>query len=72
MFQINFLSFVSVDNVTMDLRTLMQSKDKAVNGLTTGVEFLFKKNNVRAVIVLSYENIHCFSILSGQVCKRFR
>jgi len=30
----------------MDFTKLMKSKDKAVTGLTSGIEFLFKKNNV--------------------------
>jgi dihydrolipoamide dehydrogenase len=30
----------------MDFGQLMNSKDKAVTGLTSGIEFLFKKNNV--------------------------
>ena len=30
----------------MDFPKLMQSKDKAVSGLTSGIEFLFKKNGV--------------------------
>lgn len=37
------------DNVKLDLGTMMKSKDKSVNGLTSGIEFLFKKNNVKYV-----------------------
>jgi len=40
---------VVFDNVKVDLPTMMKSKDKAVNGLTSGIEFLFKKNNVKYV-----------------------
>jgi len=32
--------------VTMDFPKLMKSKDKSVTGLTSGIEFLFKKNKV--------------------------
>jgi len=32
--------------VTMDFPKLMESKDKAVTGLTSGIEYLFKKNKV--------------------------
>ena len=32
--------------VTVDYPQLMKSKDKAVSGLTSGIEYLFKKNNV--------------------------
>jgi hypothetical protein len=38
---------MTVDNVKLDLPTMMKSKEKAVNGLTSGIEFLFKKNGVR-------------------------
>ena len=34
------------DNVSMDFGQLMKSKEKAVGGLTSGIEFLFKKNKV--------------------------
>ena len=34
------------DNVTMDFDKLMDSKVKAVTGLTSGIEYLFKKNGV--------------------------
>ena len=30
----------------MDFGQLMKSKEKAVKGLTSGIEFLLKKNNV--------------------------
>jgi dihydrolipoamide dehydrogenase len=33
-------------DVTMDFPKLMKSKDKAVVGLTSGIEYLFKKNGV--------------------------
>jgi dihydrolipoamide dehydrogenase len=35
-----------VKEITMDFPKLMKSKDKAVVGLTSGIEFLFKKNGV--------------------------
>eukprot|EP01062_Namystynia_karyoxenos_P062386 TRINITY_DN55281_c0_g1_i1.p1 TRINITY_DN55281_c0_g1~~TRINITY_DN55281_c0_g1_i1.p1 ORF type:complete len:505 (+),score=204.82 TRINITY_DN55281_c0_g1_i1:85-1515(+) len=34
------------ENCTMDHGKLMEAKDKAVKGLTAGIEFLFKKNKV--------------------------
>ena len=37
---------VNVENVSLDLATMMKAKDKAVTGLTKGVESLFKKNGV--------------------------
>lgn len=43
----NFSSYgVEVDNVRFVLEKMMQQKDKAVNGLTSGIEGLFKKNKV--------------------------
>lgn len=43
----NFSSYgVEVDNVRFVLDKMMQQKDKAVNGLTSGIEGLFKKNKV--------------------------
>lgn len=35
-----------VDNVQIDIKKMMAQKDKAVTGLTKGVEGLFKKNKV--------------------------
>ena len=37
---------VSVDGVHMDVGKMMAQKDKAVVGLTKGIEGLFKKNKV--------------------------
>jgi len=37
------------DNVKLDLGAMMKSKEKAVTGLTSGIEFLFKKNKVNYV-----------------------
>lgn len=37
---------VTVENVKMDISKMMAQKDKAVKGLTAGVEGLFKKNKV--------------------------
>jgi len=37
---------IEADNLTMNFPQLMKSKDKAVTGLTSGIEFLFKKNKV--------------------------
>ena len=37
---------INTGEVTMDFGQLMKSKDKAVTGLTSGIEFLFKKNGV--------------------------
>jgi len=36
-------------NVKLDLGAMMKSKERSVNGLTSGIEFLFKKNNVKYV-----------------------
>lgn len=46
----NFKSHgIVVDNVSVDLKAMMQQKDKAVDGLTKGIEGLFKKNKVEYV-----------------------
>jgi dihydrolipoamide dehydrogenase len=37
---------VKVSGVEIDIPTMMKAKDKAVTGLTSGIEFLFKKNKV--------------------------
>lgn len=37
---------IVVDNVSVDLDKMQKSKNKTVEGLTGGIEFLFKKNNV--------------------------
>ncbi len=37
---------IVVKDVSMDFGQLMKQKDKAVKGLTGGIEFLFKKNKV--------------------------
>jgi dihydrolipoamide dehydrogenase len=40
---------IEVGDVKLNLQQMMKSKDTAVSGLTKGVEFLFKKNNVEYV-----------------------
>lgn len=40
---------IEVGDVKLNLAQLMKSKDTAVSGLTKGVEFLFKKNNVEYI-----------------------
>ena len=40
---------IEVGDVKLNLAQLMKSKDTAVTGLTKGVEFLFKKNNVEYI-----------------------
>ncbi|TGO29585.1 hypothetical protein BPAE_0013g00370 [Botrytis paeoniae] len=40
---------IEVGDVKLNLQQMMKSKDTAVAGLTKGVEFLFKKNNVKYV-----------------------
>lgn len=40
---------VKVENVTLDLPAMMKNKEKAVIGLTQGIEGLFKKNGVTYV-----------------------
>lgn len=40
---------IEVGDVKLNLEQLMKSKDTAVAGLTKGVEFLFKKNNVEYI-----------------------
>ncbi len=36
--------------VSLDLKTMMKSKESSVNGLTQGIEYLFKKNKVDHII----------------------
>jgi len=40
---------INVEGVSIDLPTMMAQKDKAVAGLTSGIEGLFKKNKVTYV-----------------------
>ncbi len=40
---------ISVDGVTLDLKTMLGRKDKVVDGLTKGIAFLFKKNKVAEI-----------------------
>ena len=40
---------IEVGDVKLNLQQMMKSKETAVTGLTKGVEFLFKKNNVEYV-----------------------
>lgn len=45
--QHDFKNFgINVENVSMDFGVLMKSKEKAVVGLTGGIEYLMKKNSV--------------------------
>ena len=37
---------ITMDNLKVDLKVLMANKNKAVKGLTGGIEGLFKKNKV--------------------------
>jgi pyruvate/2-oxoglutarate dehydrogenase complex dihydrolipoamide dehydrogenase (E3) component len=37
------------ENITLNLEKMMKAKDTSVTGLTKGIEFLFKKNNVEYV-----------------------
>ncbi len=43
---------VLVDGVSIDIDKMMQQKLKAVDGLTKGIEGLFKKNKVHRLLVL--------------------
>ncbi|RFU31975.1 hypothetical protein B7463_g4355, partial [Scytalidium lignicola] len=40
---------IDVGDVTLNLANMMKAKDTAVTGLTKGIEFLFKKNNVEYI-----------------------
>lgn len=40
---------IEVDGVNINLEQMMKAKDTSVTGLTKGVEFLFKKNNVEYI-----------------------
>ena len=41
-----FVVVGTVEGVSYDLKKMMQGKTKAVKGLTSGIEFLLKKNKV--------------------------
>ena len=41
---------VKVSGLELDLKQMLKSKDEVVSGLTSGIEFLFKKNKVDYVI----------------------
>ena len=45
----DFAGFGIKATVELDLPTMMASKEKTVDGLTQGIEFLFKKNNVEYI-----------------------
>jgi len=45
--QNNFMDMGLVGDISFDLKKMMLAKEKTVNGLTSGIEFLFKKNNVK-------------------------
>lgn len=48
----NFKEYgVEVSNVKMVLPQMMKQKDKAVEGLTSGIEGLFKKNKVNGLLL---------------------
>lgn len=60
---------VEVDNVRFVLDKMMAQKDKAVNGLTSGIEGLFKKNKVRLAhtckwftLNLQTCSVHCLTV----------
>ena len=37
---------IEIEKINLNLKKMMQNKDQAVNTLTKGIEFLFKKNKV--------------------------
>jgi hypothetical protein len=53
--------------VEMDLEGLMKYKDRAVGGLTSGVESLLKKNKVSSLFFL-YTLFLCYPIISILYC----
>jgi dihydrolipoamide dehydrogenase len=55
---------VMADNVTLDLGKMMAQKAKSVEGLTKGIEGLFKKNKVRLSLPIRHMQAP-FSVLSG-------
>ena len=44
--QNDFIDMGLIGDISYDLRKMMSAKEKTVKGLTSGIEFLFKKNNV--------------------------
>ena len=48
--QKNFAGMGLTGDVSFDLKTMMEAKEKTVNGLTSGVDFLFKKNKVERLL----------------------
>jgi dihydrolipoamide dehydrogenase len=41
---------IKVKEVELDLQAMLKKKDEVVKGLTTGIEFLFKKNKIEYII----------------------
>jgi pyruvate/2-oxoglutarate dehydrogenase complex dihydrolipoamide dehydrogenase (E3) component len=47
------LLFSLAKEITLDLPSMMKQKDTAVNGLTSGIEHLFKANKVSSFVLFS-------------------
>ena len=54
-----------MDNLEVDLPAMMKSKEDAVDGLTQGIEGLFKKNKVSIGSLVSLTS----SVLSTSLCE---
>lgn len=50
---------INIDNISVDLKKLMDNKGKAVKGLTGGIEMLFKKNKVRNFTLPCVSQLFC-------------
>jgi len=58
---------IEVGEVKLNLKKIMKNKDKAVNSLTKGVEFLFKKNKVTYFKGTgSFKTVNTISILDSK------
>ena len=58
---------IEVGNVKLNLKKMMQNKEKAVSILTKGVEFLFKKNKITYFKgVGSFKSVNKISILNSK------
>ncbi len=60
----NFKEYgVEVSDVKMVLPQMMKQKDKAVAGLTSGIEGLFKKNKVNCLLLDANNTLACSLVL---------
>lgn len=63
---------VQISGVKLDLKTMMNHKDKVVSDNTSGIEFLFKKNKIDRIIgAASFTGKNEISVKNGKETKTF-